>query len=173
MYVIRLGEPYPFNNITTGDEQARARLTENFFDVVYYLNPGLEEVQQWRRGPILYGVLEAAPGVPFVLVQFPAIHRVFDVTLQLRGSATGFGEAWAQLATNASLSFYLINASTNLVEGLRIVPVEAAFVRQVRAIGARQLAAYPDQVSVLRAVEVAEQIPLRAMMRHVTWYTAE
>ena len=171
MHVFRIGHPYPIHDEATGQEKARADLTTTFFSVCYYLKAATTaEIAHWR-GPFDYGIYEAAPGVPFVLVRFAGGRWLFDVTLNWRKMSDATERAaWTAHEEPTALSFALLDARSNrLLAYRRVIPVPQ-FVEQVRAAARRQLTIFSDHLAVERAISQAELMPLRLMSQQATFY---
>jgi hypothetical protein len=169
MVVFRLGEPYPVHNEANGQDKTRADLTPAFFDVCCYLQrPRPAEVALWR-GPVEYGVYEAAPGVPFVLVRMGS--WLLDVSLNWHLMAsTGEREAWSEHEGPTPLSLSLIDAHTNRLQGYRRFTPAPAFVAQLRAIARRQLDGFASGAAVEQAIARAEVMPLAQMNQRAVFY---
>ena len=171
MHVFRIGHPYPVHQHANGQEKTRADLTTAFFDVCCYLCSATPaEIAAWR-GPFEYGIYEAAPGVPFVLVRFAGGRWLLDVSLNWRTmSDPAQRESWAEHDEPTPLSFALLDARSNALRAYRRFTPALPFVQQVRAIARRQLATYSGPQAVEQAIATAELMSLRLMSQQAIFY---
>ena len=169
--VFRLGHPYPVHNEANGQEKARVDLTPAFFSVCCYLcNPAPVEVAAWQ-GPFEYGLYEAAPGVPFVLIRLLGGRWLFDVSLNWHLMASPDERAvWAEHEEPTPLTLALIDARTNHLRAYRRFAPSPAFVAALRAAARRQVAAFADHRAVAQAISQAEAMPLQLMSRRATYF---
>lgn len=173
MLVYAIGQPFPFPHRQPGTEGAIAQLTDSFLTIVCYLQgPTPAEIAQWRAGVLRYGLFEAAPGLPVILTDAGA-NWLFEVTLNLRRPGAPVEEEavrlWPSLP-GRQLTYALVDATTNVLHGLRIIQADPRFVVAVRACAQRQLALFATNDAVAAALDRAAQLPLVAMRAKTTFY---
>lgn len=151
MTAFSIGEPFPLNNRANGTEYCKVVLNETFFDVYYYtLNPNNRDISMWSKGLLEYGVY-TSKSIPFFLVCFER-EWAFDLSINLNFiESEEVSTIWLN-SEDRTVRFYLINARTNILEGLRIIQVNTELADKIRDTCEKQSFEYNTAEEVDRQI---------------------
>lgn len=164
MTYFQVGRKFPQPNVEPGNERVLLQRNNAFFDVLYYAPMAAQDAPTWRRGELKFGLSEPTPGVAMVLFEFSPEWQ-FDVTLNLRKAATEQQQRnWLDSESNR-ITLYLIDSSTNVLHGMRMIGVPSAWADELRAVARRQLERFTSVEVIDHAISIQEAVPLSEMIR--------
>lgn len=169
MMSFEIGRPFPIDRYqATGQESIKALMTGGLFDILFYsLNP-VDDRALFNRGLLRYGLYERE-GLPFFLIEFPG-HFSFDVPLNIRKIDPDAVADWVKSDAN-DLTLYLVNARSNIIEGIRLIGLRPELIAQLRQVSREQLARYPTPPAVEEGFNhIYAHTSIDQMVRGTTMY---
>ncbi|GAB3740556.1 hypothetical protein GCM10028774_56430 [Spirosoma jeollabukense] len=164
-----IGRPFPIDRYqATGQESIKAMMTVGLFDILFYtLNP-VDDRALFNRGLLRYGLYERE-GLPSFLIEFPG-HFSFELPLNIRKIDPDAVADWIKSDANG-LTLYLLNARSNIIEGIRFMGLRPELITQLRQVSQEQLARYPTPSAVEDGFDqIYAHTSLDQMVRGTTMY---
>lgn len=116
-----VNKPFPYPHPRPGMEITLSELNEAFFDVKAYLSdPTPDEIRDWRKGKLRYG-LYFQDDIPFFILAF----ENWDLDININILKVKKGEdidKWLNAEGNI-INLYLIDARTNILKAMRTISV--------------------------------------------------
>jgi hypothetical protein len=128
MTKFEVGQEFPSHNRARGIEESRIDMNESFFDFCFYSAQADEDKAMFTKKPIKYG-LYVQEAIPFFIVEFSEMSC--DASINFLKVMQDKADDWLNSEGNI-INFYLIDAKTNILKGMRTISVQKAFAELVR-----------------------------------------
>jgi len=166
-YVV--GQPFPEEKYCPKNQDAcRLMINDGLFDIVFSLNRlSQREIQIMRSGNLKYGVF-VREEVPFFMVKLTLDEgevMVYEFSLNAHAIKPEYRDEWLVDDANA-ISFFIIESSTGILQGMRMIGIDYEVAREMKRMAARQLIEYKDYKEVDAKInEIQNQYDPEDMLR--------
>lgn len=161
MIKYEVGQPFPFPS--PGGEVTISELTTTFFDVkTYFSDPTPEEIRDWRKGKLKYG-LYIQDHIPFFIIAFE--NWDLDVSINiLKIKNDEDVDKWLNAEGNL-INLYLVDARTNILKAMRTMSVHMDFSEGIKDVLELQSKNYDSWQEIDRKImEVQNTLPTKSMI---------
>ncbi len=149
---IIIGSSHPVLNKMKGIQNYNVNFNSSFFDGLYYLKtPTAAQKSAWKSGSFSYGVYVEAT-IPFLLINFTKEKWNFLTPLNNYKANDADRKIWIDGKENV-LNLFLLNADSNITEGIRTLKVDEKFSNLVRTACKAQLTQYKTAAEVETATQ--------------------
>jgi hypothetical protein len=173
MIAFTFGETFPLHNKANGTEYCRIDLNDSFFDICYYFpTPDNKHINAWGKDVFKYGVYENS-NIPFLLIEFEVnkARWCFDLSINIHRILDDKADIWLN-SEGRTVRMYLIEASTNILVGTRMIEVSVSVADYIRDICENQDERYASAKEVdgridriIDSISTAEMIDKTKMIK--------
>jgi hypothetical protein len=164
---LEVGKTFPLPNPSGTHDIMMAMVNGESFDIGFWA-AGLkgDEILQWRRGRMHYGVF-IKDDIPFFLVDFPVVRLFFDVTIDVLAIKEAGKEYETFLNGPGNMvNLFAIDCRTNILKGMRMIGIEHAIADAIKSAGRQQLIRYPSSAALkVRMDEIMNQYQTEDMIK--------
>jgi hypothetical protein len=147
-------EPFPLHNKANGTEYCRIDLNDSFFEICYYFpSPDSKHINAWGKDSFKYGVY-TSKNIPFFLIEFEVnkARWCFELSINIHRILDNKANVWLN-SDSRIIRLYLIEASTNILVGMRMIEISKSVAEYIRDICENQDEKYDSVKEVDLAID--------------------
>lgn len=169
MVKYEVNKPFPFPHPMPGMEVTITDITTAFVDIKCYIcSPTSDEMKDWRRGRLKYGIYEHDFCV-WLLLKFP--DWTIDASINiLKIKSDSDRDNWLNADGNV-ITLFLIDSNTNALAAMRTISVKKGLAERIKDLLEQQTHKY-DTVADCekRIVEIQHTLSTDYMISKTTMY---
>jgi len=172
---LEVGKPFPLQNPSGTRDIMLAMVVGESFDIGFWA-AGLksDEIKEWRRGRMHYGVF-IKDDIPFFLVDFPVARLFFDVTIDVLAIKEAGKDYETFLNGHGNMvNLFAIDCRTNILKGMRMIGIEHAIAAAIKSACRQQLTRYPSSSAlkarmdeIMNQYQTEDMIKATRMVQHI------
>ena len=148
---LKVGTVHPIAKKNVEAQLSIAKENKEFLDIVFYnTSKSKDYPKSWEKATLRYG-LYVENNIPFILSELPQEKRTYAIAINMYDVAQASRSSWVQ-ESEATMNIFLINATNNMIEGMRTITFNAALAADLRKACQAQLAQYKDAAGVSTAI---------------------
>ena len=169
MIKYEVNKPFPLPPPMPGAEATLSDITTSFFDVKCYMSePTPDEIQDWRKGNLRYGLFEL-DACPFFILAFETWNLDISVNV-LKIKKSEDIDTWLNTEGNV-INLFLIDAGTNILKAMRMISVPRNVAEGLKDILEEQTHRYDNRDQVeKRIAEIQHTISTDNMISRTKMY---